>query len=852
MKRLLTCLLIALLVVCMVLPLASCGNKNPDEKPGESSTPTTDGPKDPATYTYNDSVSTLATNWNPHTYEVSDDSYPISFIATGLYDFFFNDTLKPIDGKDPFEGFVIVPEMAAAEPVDVTEAVKAMDNNKYGIPADATSGYAYKIALNPNAVWQDGTPINADTYVYSMKQLLDPVMRNYRSIDYTSDSTSLVVANGKAYLYQGSTEWADAKAAYTVADLVKGADGKYTTADGAPMGIAIDAPLSWLGGKTLKYYVEGYGDAYFNLTNWETILGMVDANGGIPLTDENIALVASVIATEAWGETEAHIVNYFATGVYWEDNYDFSNVGLFKSGDYEITLVLGKSLKGFQLLYNLTSNWIVYEPYYEANKKEVGSTVVSSYNTSVESTMSYGPYKMTFYQADSEIRFEKNEKWYGWTDGKHTYVDPEDGKTYDMYQTTHIVCKLVKEADTRKMMFLKGELMGYGLQASDFEEYINSDYVYQTPSETIYFLILNGNLAALTEREAEVDATKVDLQTMSLKKFKQAMAVTYDKELLADTISPARTGGYGLIGNNYIYDPYNALYYRESEQAMRALCKFYSVEVPENATMEQLEAAVKSITGYAPETAKVLFGEAFQEALEAGYITDADKDGKSDQTIRIEYCASAVSDFIQKTVDYLNSALAEVLVGTPFEGKIEYYVSAPYGTEWSNKLKAGLSDVCLAGWSGSALDPFGLSGLYTNPAQMYNAGWFDATGVDLTLPLGENGADLTMNLQQWSNALNGTTVEIDGKSYNFGEDNATTEQRLEILAAIENEILQTYDYIPTLQDASAALLSKQVYYVVDEYNPIMGRGGIAYMKYNYNDAQWAEYVASQPEGTLKY
>ena len=236
MKRLLTTLLIALLVVCMVLPMASCGNKTPDG-PGESTPPTGDI-KDPATYTYNDAVTQLATNWNPHTYEVSDDSYPIDFIATGLYGFFFNDALKPQDGKDPYEGFAIVPEMAESDPVDVTEAVKGMDNNKYGIPADAKEGYAYKIALNKNACWADGTPINADTYVYSMKQLLDPVMRNYRSVDYTSDSTSLVIANGKAYLYQGTTEWADAKDAYTMADLVKGLEEKYGVSAAAPVAAA--------------------------------------------------------------------------------------------------------------------------------------------------------------------------------------------------------------------------------------------------------------------------------------------------------------------------------------------------------------------------------------------------------------------------------------------------------------------------------------------------------------------------------------------------------------------------------------------------------------------------------------
>ena len=50
-----------------------------------------------------------------------------------------------------------------------------------------------------------------------------------------------------------------------------------------------------------------------------------------------------------------------------------------------------------------------------------------------------------------------------------------------------------------------------------------------------------------------------------------------------------------------------------------------------------LDEAVDSITGYDPETAKELYTEAFNEAIEAGYITDADGDGISDQTVQIEY-----------------------------------------------------------------------------------------------------------------------------------------------------------------------------------------------------------------------
>ena len=108
-----------------------------------------------------------------------------------------------------------------------------------------------------------------------------------------------------------------------------------------------------------------------------------------------------------------------------------------------------------------------------------------------------------------------------------------------------------------------------------------------------------------------------------------------------------------------------------------------------------------------------------------------------------------------------------------------------------------------------------------------------------------------MNLREWSDALNGATVVVNGKGYCFGDGIADVEVRLDILAAIETVVLGTYNYIPMLQDASMALLSKQVYYVVEEYNPIMGRGGIRYLRYNYDDASWASYVKEQG-GTIKY
>lgn len=800
-------------------------------------------------YTYNDAVVTLASNWNPHTYQVADDSYPISYITTGLYGFFFN---------EDFDGYVIKPEMAAADPVDVTEAIKASHPN-FNIPESETSGYAYKIALNPNAKWATGETITADDYIYSMQQLLNPEYLNYRATDYYAQNFS--IAGAEEYANQGQTLFLEnaLNAGYEVADLVKDANGNYTTPDGNPVYVAVDRPLEdWLGGNSLADYVGAYGEAYFNMSKWDSLYALVDDEGLVVLNDSTLDMLVTTISTTAWGEDASNAPSYF----YYSKTYgafDWDDVGIFKSGEFEITLVLAKSLAGFDLFYNLTGNWLVYEEYYEDGKHtDANGVYFNDYNTTLELTNSYGPYKMTQFQADKFMVFERNENWFGYTDGKHTYVHPEDGETYDMYQTSRIYCQVVPERITRKLMFLKGRLMGFGLGSEDFEEYRNSDRTYVSPSETVFFLILNGHKDMIAEREKadNFDQTKNDLETMTLLSFRKAMAVTFDKEAMCTAVSPADSGGYGLFGEAYIYDPVNGLRYRDTVQAKKALCEFYSVDV-EGDFNGDLDAAVESITGYDPETAKELFGQAYTEAIEAGYITDTDNNGKSDQTIEIVYAISTDSNFYTKLLDYMNEKLSEVLSGTPFENKIKFVKSAPLNTEWSNKLKGGEVDTVLGGWSGSALNPYSCTDLYTNPSYQYDAKWFNAATITKTLTI--DGEEVTLNLKQWSDALNGATVTVtvgEGdaaveKSYNFGDGKADVEVRLEILAMIEVAILGTYDYIPMLQEGSMALLSHQVYYVIEEYNSVMGRGGMTYMRYNYDDAEWAAFVASQG-GTLRY
>ena len=444
MKKALS-LLLAMVIALM--PMLSLAEETDKEAPEEIARGLN---ADAGKYVYKDAVTALPDSWNPHT---GADGYPGSLLRGGLYAFLFNDALHPIEGREPFSGCVIVPEMAVGEPVDVTERVKA-EHPEFGIPQSAKAGFAYTIDLNPDCVWEDGTPIDASTYVYSMRRLLDPRLQNSRAADYYTGD--FIIAGAEAYANGGRTVKTDngVSRAYALEDLVQDENGLYATAEGFPVYLALDYPLDCTMGYTLKDYVDTYGETYFSMTNWEALTDRMDDNGLAPLTGEAFALFADVITDNpAWGESEAEAPNYFIIEKTYPEA-DFDAVGLYKSGEYQITLALAKPLTGFKLLKALTGCWIVKEDLYEAGP--------AAYCTGVETTASCGPYRLAGYEAGKSMRFTRNEAWYGYQDGRHVYTDPEDGETYPLYMSGEVVIQAA-DAALRKEMFFQGQLMEYPL-----------------------------------------------------------------------------------------------------------------------------------------------------------------------------------------------------------------------------------------------------------------------------------------------------------------------------------------------------------------------------------------------------
>ncbi|MCF0230639.1 MAG: hypothetical protein HUJ76_13220, partial [Parasporobacterium sp.] len=148
----------------------------------------------------------------------------------------------------------------------------------------------------------------------------------------------------------------------------------------------------------------------------------------------------------------------------WVENENmgatYDVVGCYKVDDYTIVYVCENYLDINYFLTSCTSTWLVYEAYYEAGKDTTGSLVTTNYNTSVETTMSYGPYRIESLQDDKQIVFVQNENWYGYEklDNGALYSETPylvDGENVERYQTTKIVIDVMTD-EAAKQAFLKG------------------------------------------------------------------------------------------------------------------------------------------------------------------------------------------------------------------------------------------------------------------------------------------------------------------------------------------------------------------------------------------------------------
>lgn len=753
-------------------------------------------------YTLNEYQPGSPDTWNPHTWQTSTDSYILTYNTIGLYDVAMN------NAKD---GYRFVPEMAAAEPVDVTSTY-ATANNVYGIPVGKTTGYAFKIALNPNAKWENGDVINADTYVDSMQKLLDPAMLNRRADSYYMGS--LVLANASNYFKQLGAQVFDDVAYLSTEDFKT---IKYRDIADKDLYVSTTVGSYFFGGTPMSaYYAHPNYKEGFTVDGKDLFPDLhakceATRTGMIPLTDEIKAWLTGVAAN--FGDKDANAYKQMSFYVAKDETSaetPWENVGIKKTGEYEITLITAKPISDFYLHYSLTSNWIVHKKTYEDNIINIGENFKKTkYCTTFGTTMSYGPYKLSTYQADKQIVLTKNDQWYGWTDNNH------DGQ----FQTTRIVCDIIDES-TAFDQFLKGNFDTVSLSADDYEAYKSSAYMYILPDSSTASIAINTDVTKLTGRQ-----DKKNQGMLSLPSFRKAISYSVNRANFVGTLNPVAKPGLGLLNEAYIVDPENGTPYRETQSAKEAILRLYNVQY----TAATVDAEYAKLTGYDPTLAKRLFAEAFEEGKTKGLYSESNNKG----VVELEYLVYTTGDW-ELWATLVRDDIKSVLEGTPYEGKVNIVTKADQ--DYTNTMLAGSSDMCRAMWSGSAMDPFSIMEVYLKDTLNYSYG-YDGTAHNITIKV--DGADKTMSIQDWHTALNGSENNKDIPDYS----QLPIDVKTSILAEMEYTLLSDFSTIPLYSRQTANLRSKQIKFGSDEYLTLIEFGGIRYITYNMNDSEWATFTS---------
>ena len=850
-------ILALVLVLVMVLTLFA-GCKGDDTDPTESQ-PVVEDPTDPTqgeeTPTepvvepvvlkqaeYNTTTSVMPSNWNEFTYADNNDTQIMNYIQSSFfeYDYKFEDDVKfNEDGSINKDGLVpgayTTNYAAATKLEDVTATVDA----KWGYTAEqiAEGGYAWKITLRDDLKWDDGTAITAADFEYSMEQLLDPAFMNFRANTYYD---TLMIKNSKAYFFknqEGTYETFDTKGYATLQEAIDAGETLY-----------VDQWNMW--------GAEGYTDEAGNLApQWvaitdETVYNNADGtdavSGAMLYADYGAYLEVGT------GYTAAIYVENTNRDVAWED------VGLYAIPEENaVVLCLDKAysfLKEDGSLsvwapYYFSSLPVVHREKYEACKiaPADGATLwTSNYNSTLETTACWGPYKLVEFEAGSHYRLEKNEHWFGW--------NMEEYK--NQYNITAINCRKVEEFATKWMGFLNGTYDDASLQTENVADYLDSKYVYFTSTNTGTFgMQLYSNLNTLKTSENNNGI-------LAIQEFRQAFNLALNRSDIVEKIWPGSSVPcFGLLNVAYYYDIENSPelddggQYRNATIAKEGILRAYGFVQGDDGMWSggdlsglTTEDAYDALTGYNPTLAKQKMQEAIDilnaNAEEYGY--DATKD------ITLVYGSSSDTDKQRFRADYLQNILNELTVGTALEGKIKVVFDASAGAQWAEAFRSGATQIGFGyGFSGNAFNPFDIVGAFVNPNEDLNYHqYWDTSAVELTLtmPAGDYvgaGETITMSVENWYFCLNGRAeTENMAQTYNWGEGFAPVEARLMILSALEELTIKESRSVMLIADGGGSFLGAKFSYFSEDEHTFMGFGGMRYIEVNYTDAEWTEFVAA--------
>ncbi len=855
------------LVLCLVLAavmVVACGPKTPEE----TTPPTTDNQGVTVPYydykkaEYNTTTSVMPSNWNELTYADNNDTQIMSYIGSSFFDYdykFEGDKKFNDDGSINVDGVVVgaytTNYSAATKLEDVTATVDA----KWGYTAEqiAEGGYAWKITLRNDLKWDDGTAITAADFVYSMQAQLDPDFMNFRGNTYYD---TLRIKMSREYFFQNQEGTYNSVASQGYASNQAALDAGVTlyldllALDNELFGWGImTAGLVDKDGNAMPQYLAYNDEREFNTPDgWTT--GNTDWLFDAATAWQYIAPGAPYAKyCEPGG-------GYNWVCIYKENLYrdvKWEEVGMYAiEAENAIVVCLDKAYDllmedgslSWQAPYYMSSLPLVHKAKYEANIKEpTGDSTLytSTYNSSLDSTASWGPYKLVEFEAGSHYKLVKNENWYGWNMNQYQ----------NQYNITAINCLKVAETNDKWMGFLAGIYDDASLDTHNITDYYTSKYVTYAPSTGTFGMQLFSDLSVLK-------TSGNNNGILAIQEFRHAFNLSLNRNDIVEKIWPGTAVPcLGLVNSEYYYDIENSAtledsgVYRFTTEAQEGLLIAYGFEKADDGTWSgagmtglSLEEATMSLTGYNPTLAK----EKVKIAIEKLNADTEFYGYDPSKNITLVYGASTDTAKQRDRATYLQNVLDELTKDTALEDKIDVVFDASAGSGWADAFRSGDTQIGFGyGFSGNPFNPFSIIGAFVDPDDDLNYHqYWDTSSIDMTLIMPEGdyagaGETITMSIQNWYFCLNGL-AEVNGapKTYNWDSGYAPSSVRLMILSALEQAALNENRSIMLIGDYSGSFLGAKFSYFSEDYNTFLGFGGIRYMNVEYTDAEWVEFVTA--------
>jgi len=190
---------------------------------------------------------------------------------------------------------------------------------------------------------------------------------------------------------------------------------------------------------------------YVDNALYSELSAQADLYGFIKITDANQAmaeeLAADVLAYFGllFSQDYYKEMLFFDTGAVHEE-IPFSEVGLYASGEYELTYITESKTESMdEFLLHMTDNWLLDAELYQEVTDDTDGRLITRYGTSAETFRSYGPYNI-LKADDQQILLTRNKYWYGYAGRENA------GK----YITTDISCIIIPDGKDVESLFERG------------------------------------------------------------------------------------------------------------------------------------------------------------------------------------------------------------------------------------------------------------------------------------------------------------------------------------------------------------------------------------------------------------